>query len=374
MRWCLRYQNNAYLKTISRFSSLYIFLSKSVFVQLLYSQHWSFLTSMLSSKDDVSKTARWTPIIGGIASVAATASGWIVSPLVDLLKQRSSSNNEALISSTTSDGDDDATDGLTDLLFVATAVLLLASFCSDTAYRIAEENNCAPTREEGDKPSSMGKDDALSISLLKKSLDLFRKVPILGALCAEVLLYQSVASLLSHLFVSSTKEAIPVDGDRATYTGKVRDIQSAESIVRNACRCSSSYLFITCLRCCDYFGCQVYAWINGGSGVLQFGLLPLFLGSIGEQTRYLWLVMPCVVLSSAAWMVLKINQSSEHEGEALVDVMTASFCVVKILEYSLRGVLTEMVSSNHMQPSCQKQATVQLLSVDKLIPLFCFLL
>jgi len=34
---------------------------------------------------------------------------------------------------------------------------------------------------------------------------------------------------------------------------------------------------------------------------------------------------------------------SGEEGAALVDVMGATFCGVKILEYSLRGVLTEMV-------------------------------
>ena len=90
---------------------------------------------------------------------------------------------------------------------------------------------------------------------------------------------------------------------------------------------------------------QVYAWINGGSGVLQFGVLPLFLGRMGQHTRYLWLIMPFFVVFSAIYMNWKMamNVSGEDDGSVLVDVMTTSFCVIKILEYSLRGVLTEMV-------------------------------
>jgi len=78
-------------------------------------------------------------------------------------------------------------------------------------------------------------------------------------------------------------------------------------------------------------------------------VLPFFLGRLGVETRYLWLVLPFFVLFSAAWMVWKMNVSAEQDGGALVDVMTASFCVVKILEYSLRGVLTEMVSNAWVQ-------------------------
>ena len=75
--------------------------------------------------------------------------------------------------------------------------------------------------------------------------------------------------------------------------------------------------------------------------MLQFGVLPLFLGRMGHQTEKLWLVMPCFVVLSSMWMVWKISVSGEDR--SLVDVMTASFCLLKVLEYSLRGVLVEMV-------------------------------
>ena len=89
--------------------------------------------------------------------------------------------------------------------------------------------------------------------------------------------------------------------------------------------------------------CQVYAWINGGSGFLQFGILPLFLGRMGHQTQHLWLLMPIVVTCAALWMVCKMKDSG-MDG-LFVDAMTASFCILKVLEYSLRGVLIEMVRS-----------------------------
>ena len=75
---------------------------------------------------------------------------------------------------------------------------------------------------------------------------------------------------------------------------------------------------------------------------MQFGVLPLVLGRMGQQhTMKLWLVMPFVIVSATIWMTWKIEVSGA-DGSFLV-AMTASFCVLKVLEYSLRGVLTEMV-------------------------------
>jgi len=195
-----------------------MFVAKSAFVQLLFSQHWSFLTSLLSFNDDVSQTARWAPIIAGVASIAATAAGWMVAPTVEWLKRQSSQ----VVADGGSSDSDESTNALTGLLFVSTIILLLACYCSDAVYMIAESNHFAPL--ENNKTETEKATDGIGTSresILQKSLRLFRRTPILGALCAEVLLYQSVASFLSHLFVTSTKAAIPIDQERATYTGKV---------------------------------------------------------------------------------------------------------------------------------------------------------
>ena len=83
---------------------------------------------------------------------------------------------------------------------------------------------------------------------------------------------------------------------------------------------------------------------------MQFGVLPLVLGRMGQQhTMKLWLVMPAVIVSSALWMAWKMEVSGADGSFA--NVMTTLFCVLKILEYSLRGVLTEMVSFARFEKS-----------------------
>jgi hypothetical protein len=51
---------------------------------------------------------------------------------------------------------------------------------------------------------------------------LFRRVPILGALCGEVLICQCLSSLLSFMFMMCYKETLQADEERASYIGKVR--------------------------------------------------------------------------------------------------------------------------------------------------------
>lgn len=302
------FRNRRHYPELARCWIMYMFVAKSAFVQLLFSQHWTFLTSLLSSTQNntISGAARWSPVIAGLASVAATVSSGMISPLLDYLK-RQQYNYSSWSSGAFDDDDDDdgAMNGLTDLLTVSMAILLLTSLCADTAYRIAEENNIAPKKEtchERDCPQS---DDGKSF--INKAKNLFHKTPVLGGLFLEVLVYQSIVSFLSHLYIASTKQAMPMDDDRAKYTGKV------------------------------------FAWINGGSGILQFVILPLLLGNMRQkQIQYLWVISPCFTLLSAFWMLWKIN----YEGQtdiAFVAVTTMSFSVVKILDYSLRGVLMELV-------------------------------
>lgn len=123
-------------KRIAQCCIVAMFVAKNAFVQLLTAQHWSFLTTVLSSSSD--QGAKWTPVIAGIASVAATAAGFLVSPLVGWLSQRQRAMDggftESNIISTRS-----SNDGLTGLLLIAAAIMMLTSYCSDKSYRIAQE-------------------------------------------------------------------------------------------------------------------------------------------------------------------------------------------------------------------------------------------
>jgi hypothetical protein len=78
--------------------------------------------------------------------------------------------------------------------------------------------------------------------------------------------------------------------------------------------------------------------INLGTGVLQFAVLPFVLEKLAHVRHWLWMIMPVVVLFPAVWMTQQSAGSFE--------IVTAAFCIMKTLEYSLRGALTEAVRNN----------------------------
>lgn len=80
---------------------------ENVLVQLLYTQHWSFLGSICPSPQV------WFAPIAGLGSVASTLAALAVSPLVDRV-------------------------GLTGLLFASSWFLVASALFGDHAYRIAQ--------------------------------------------------------------------------------------------------------------------------------------------------------------------------------------------------------------------------------------------
>lgn len=111
-------------RRVSQVAIVFLFVVKNAFVQLLAAQHWSFLTSVLSSFSEKS-AGQLTPVIAGIGSVTAAVSGWLLSPLLKLLSQKSNSSS--------------STNGLIGLLNVAAGIMVLTAFCSDEAYRVAQK-------------------------------------------------------------------------------------------------------------------------------------------------------------------------------------------------------------------------------------------
>jgi hypothetical protein len=91
---------------------------------------------------------------------------------------------------------------------------------------------------------------------------------------------------------------------------------------------------------CIQLTCMIsfFPRINLGTGILQFAVLPLVLEKLAQVRHWLWLVMPVVVLFPAVWMTQQSAGSFE--------VVTAAFCIMKTLEYSLRGALTETVRNS----------------------------
>ena len=102
----------------------------------------------------------------------------------------------------------------------------------------SKQNDKNKKKEEKNGGSS-AKEEEESSSQLSKTVNLFRRVPTLAALFCEVISFQSLSTVLAICFVRQLKESMPLDSDRASFTG----------------------LF--------------FAYINGSSGLMQFFVLPL---------------------------------------------------------------------------------------------------
>ena len=283
-----------YMRNISRATVFMLFVYQNASVRLLHSQHWSFISSVtLKSEAKV-----WFAPITGLASLTSTISAGSITYLLESFN-------------------------LFGLLGLAASLMLVGSRCSDNAYRTAAIHNFTPTKESDDKASAspsakaqasdatlgreqwhdneMTEDDAsghsASRSLFAKARTLFRRVPILGALFVEVLLCQSLSSLLNFLVLVKTKEAIPNDEERAGWSGKC------------------------------------YAWTNGVSGFLQFVVMPIAMKWV--DPRYIWLVMPSTML------ILVLRQCLATQSSLLL--VGLSFFWMKTQEYSFRPVVSELI-------------------------------
>eukprot|EP00563_Minutocellus_polymorphus_P015783 CAMPEP_0181057300 /NCGR_PEP_ID=MMETSP1070-20121207/20175_1 /TAXON_ID=265543 /ORGANISM="Minutocellus polymorphus, Strain NH13" /LENGTH=494 /DNA_ID=CAMNT_0023136701 /DNA_START=61 /DNA_END=1542 /DNA_ORIENTATION=+ len=281
-----------YKRNISRATIFTLFVYQNASVRLLHSQHWSFISSVtLKSEAKV-----WFAPITGLASLTSTISAGSISYLLENFN-------------------------LFGLLGIAASLMLVGSRCSDNAYRTAAIHNFTPTKESDDRvsTSSTSKTQAADVapgrekwhdnevteddssasgkSLFSKARTLFRRVPILGALFLEVLLCQSLSSLLNFLFLVKTKEAIPNDEERAGWSGKC------------------------------------YAWTNGVSGFLQFVVMPIAMKWV--DPRYIWLVMPSTMI------VLVLRQCLETNPSLLL--VGLSFFWMKTQEYSFRPVVSELI-------------------------------
>lgn len=241
----------------------------------------------------------WFASIAGISSAMCTMTGTMVKPLVNSV-------------------------GLIGMVGCNCLFLLISLICSDRAYQLSETHGFDPAvrkkqpTAETDKQSTAAattttpssatasttttevpqKVDDKPRPLLWKAKDLFQRVPTLGALFGEVLTFQSMSVILNIAMVTQLKNTMPSDTDRAAWTGRL------------------------------------FASVSGVSGVLQFLVIPLCLKLV--EPRLVWKVMPIIPL------VCSIFQSFQGSNPAL-SILALSFFAAKTMDYSIRGVVTEMV-------------------------------
>ncbi|GKY94094.1 hypothetical protein MPSEU_000375800 [Mayamaea pseudoterrestris] len=264
---------------VSKLISGPLFIFREAYVQLLSSQFWSFLASILTPN----QSAKWFGPIAGLTSIASAAGGVCVLPLVNRI-------------------------GLAGATLATAVTLLMSMFFSTLAYKTSDKYGFTPTERKastrlaasagrrafGSKSSERGKHKG---SMFVKALHLFARVPVLGALFMEILASQGLATVLNVIFVSRLESAIPNDSERAGYVG------------------------------------MFFSLVNIITMVIQIVILPPIMTIL--EPKDLWRVVPFIT------MIFTFFQSTlKHPSLAIV---SASLLIMKVSEYSVRRMLDEMV-------------------------------
>lgn len=296
------------VKSMSRILLFFLFVFQSAYVQLLYAQHWAFISSVLTSEEG---TRLFAPI-AGLGSIGSTLAAGSVSMLIDRYV------------------------GLIGLMHMAGMTYIVCAILANLAFSTAKSNGFEPTsssskaeKNEELQPILLsttassssprrgthasinnGTNDSLaaspskSIPCIKKNNiflqahSLFLRVPVLGALFVEVIVSQCLSSLVNYIYLYKLKVAITDDAHRAGWSG------------------------------------NFYAWINGVSGLFQFFLIPLLLKHC--EAHRLWLFMPSVMI------ICTLYQLTTYKTSGLLGASASFFCI-KTMEYSLRGAANEML-------------------------------
>lgn len=241
-----------------------LFVYQSANVQFLYTQHWSFLGSILTPQEG----KVWFAPIAGIGSIASTLAAANVPQLVERI-------------------------GLLGLLGFAGLVIGASSVFGDVAYRIAAQNGFESfgheKKDQDNLQVSKEKRQEESTMMNLDSTNLFRRVPILRSMFIEVILSQCLSSVLNFQFMVKVKEAIVDDQERASWTG----------------------------RC--------YAWINGISGVLQFFVLPICTQKI--HLSWLWIMMPLIMLALTSLQLYEKQPSLKLVGMTFLSMKTIEYSI-----------------------------------------------
>ncbi|CAB9506325.1 expressed unknown protein [Seminavis robusta] len=178
---------------------------------------------------------------------------------------------------------------------LGTGVTLLVSiFAANMAYAISEEHGFSPVAK---KHGSNNKQQEQQMGMFEKAAKLFARVPVLLKLFIEILASQGLATILNVAFVARLARSIPNDAERAGWVGKF------------------------------------FSTINVISMVLQFGILPPLLSIV--EPRIMWRIVPFIAMMFTSF------QASQPD--PTLYIVSATLLVMKVLEYSARRMLDEMV-------------------------------
>lgn len=257
---------------VVKFITAPLFVFREAYVQLLTSQYWSFMASILNP----SQSEKWFGPIAGLTSLTSALSGFLVTPVVQRI-------------------------GLSGALMGTAITLIFSLVLSSSSYDIARKYGFEP-KETKQEPSLKSKAQAQSnlsrsVGMVEKTVSLFERVPLLRLLFFEVLASQAMATILNISFVAALSTAIPNDTKRAGYVG------------------------------------VFFSAINLLTMVIQFGALPSLISSV--EARDLWKAMPVLTFLFTSFQATQKDPS--------LAIVSASFMVMKVTEYSVRRLLDEML-------------------------------
>jgi ATP/ADP translocase len=247
-----------------------LFVFRESYVQLLTSQYWSFMASVLTPN----QSAKWFGPIAGITSIASAAAGMCVKPLVQ---------NFGLAGSLMGTG------------FMLVVSLLWASY----SYALAEKYNFAPTDVRKKKELHIRKKKGTFVNHHKKNMfekasNLFARVPVLRSLFVEILASQGLATVLNVIFVSRLATAITDDSERAGWVG------------------------------------MYFSLINVITMVLQFAILPPLMSVI--EPRTLWRLVPSVTFGYTAFQAMQKDPTLYVVAASLLVMKVSEYSARRLLD------------------------------------------
>lgn len=247
-----------------------LFVFRESYVQLLTSQYWSFMASVLTPNE----STRWFAPIAGLTSIASVMGGTAVSFLSERVK-------------------------LSGTLACTGLALLLSTLATGQAYSIAEKNGFSPkprskNAEARKSTQHRQKSKEYEGGLFTKARSLFKRVPVLKALFCEILASQSLATLLNVCFVASVGATIPDDTIRAGWVG------------------------------------NFYALINLFSMTLQFAVLPLLMQYI--EPKDLWRFTPLISLGFTTFQAFQKNPTLYAISASLLVMKVSEYSARRMLD------------------------------------------
>lgn len=252
----------------TKFITAPLFIFRESYVQLLTSQYWSYMASVLTPD----QSAKWFAPIAGFTSIASVIGGVAVKFLTAHLDQAGT-------------------------LACAGLALSTSLLATERAYSIAEAGGFSPKKNSKREPKEkrLGKKVDEHEGMVTKASRLFKRVPVLRALFLEILASQGLATLLNVCFVRALA-TIRDDNTRAGWVG------------------------------------NYYALINFISMTLQFAVLPLLMRVIEPKAlwRFLPLVSlafttfqafqenPSLYIVGGSLLIMKV---SEYSARRMLDEM-----------------------------------------------------